>query len=236
MSLFRKNQIPIFDNSKDFQQKYVKKFESKDKEVISLNNIGTMYDSIISAVNTVSNRDIHGQYGRLASAFQSSSLGFVISNENSFAAFTPYELDGVSKNSKYEYTYNGYTYTTYSGTNCTNTEHLSNILQANFKSEFGKTIDIGNSIDKANSIGKANNILMGGSDSNVKSYTKYEDRTFQCGASLNQSFAVTWENSHDAIKNHYNLRNSDNSNITYVSNAEQFITALLKDAEIQKIR
>lgn len=225
------NQIPIFDNSKDFQQKYVKKFESKDKEVISLNNIGTMYDSIISAVNSVSNRDIHGQYGRLASAFQSSSLGFVISNENSFKNFKSYELDGVSKNNKYEN--NGYT--TYSGTNCTNAGILTSILQTNFKSEFGKTIDIRNSIGEANSIGGANNILMGGSDSNVKSYTKYEDRTFQCGASENLSFAVTWENSHDAIKNHSNLRNSDNSNITYVSNAEQLITALLKDAEIQNL-
>lgn len=219
------NQIPIFDNSKDFQQKYVKKFESEDKEVISLNNIGTTYDKIIRNVNTTC-ADARLQCESLASAFQSSSLGFVISNKNSFATFTPYELDGVSKNNKYEN--NGYT--TYSGTNCTNTDKLSKILHANFKSEFGETIDT------SNSIGKANNILMGGSDNNVTSYTKYEDRIFQCGVvSGNPSFAVTWDSSHNAIQKHITSRNSSNPNTTYVSNAEQLITALLKDAKIEQL-
>ncbi len=219
------NQIPIFDNSKDFQQKYVKKFESEDKEVISLNNIGTTYGEIIRNVNTTC-ADARLQCESLASAFQSSSLGFVISNKNSFKDFTSYELDGVSKNNKYEN--NGYT--TYSGTNCTNVSNLSNILYANFKSEFGQTIDT------SNSIGKANNILMGGSDNNVTSYTKYEDRIFQCGVvSENPSFAVTWDSSHNAIQKHITSRNSSNPNITYVSNAEQLITALLKDASINNL-
>ena len=219
------NQIPIFDNSKDFQQKYVKKFESEDKEVISLNNIGTTYGEIIRNVNTTC-ANARLQCESLASAFQSSSLGFVISNKNSFKDFTSYELDGVSKNNKYEK--NGYT--TYSGTNCTNVSNLSNILYANFKSEFGQTIDT------SNSIGEANNILMGGSDNNVTSYTKYEDRIFQCGVvAENPSFAVTWDSSHNAIQKHITSRNSSNPNITYVSNAEQFITALLKDAEIKKL-
>lgn len=220
------NQIPIFDNSKDFQQKYVKKFESEDKEVISLNNIGTTYGEIIRNVNTTC-ADARLQCESLASAFQSSSLGFVISNENSFKNFKSYELDGVSKNNKYEK--NGYT--TYSGTNCTTVSNLSKILYANFKSEFGQTIDT------SNSIGKANNILMGGSDSDVTSYTKYEDRMFQFGESQNQaqSFAVTWNSSHYAIKDHITYRSSDNPNITYVSNAEQLITALLKDASINNL-
>lgn len=220
------NQIPIFDNSKDFQQKYVKKFESEDKEVISLNNIGTTYGEIIRNVNTTC-ADARLQCESLASAFQSSSLGFVISNKNSFKDFTSYELDGVSKNNKYEN--NGYT--TYSGTNCTNVSNLSNILYANFKSEFGQTIDT------SNSIGEANNILMGGSNSNVTSYTKYEDRIFQFGEPQNQaqSFAVTWDSSHNAIQEHITSRNSSNPNITYVSNAEQLITALLKDASINNL-
>lgn len=218
------NQIPIFDNSKDFQQKYVKKFESEDKEVISLNNIDTTYETIIRNVNTTCD-DARLQCGTLASAFQSSSLGFVISNENSFKDFTSYELDGVSKNNKYEH----HGYTTYSGTNCTNSEKLSKILQANFKSEFGGLIDTNNSI------GKINNILMGGSDSSVTSYTKYENRIFQFGESQNQaqSFAVTWNSSNSAIQKHNTVRQSGNSNITYVSNAEQLITALLKDAKME---
>ena len=52
------------------------------------------------------------------------------------------------------------------------------------------------------------------------SYTAYADRKFQTD--------ITWTGSLAAINEHRN--NSGNQEITYVSNAEQLITALLKDA------
>lgn len=56
------------------------------------------------------------------------------------------------------------------------------------------------------------------------SYTAYTDREFQTD--------ITWTGSLAAIDEHRN--NSKKKEITYVSNAEQLITALLKDATIQQ--
>lgn len=57
------------------------------------------------------------------------------------------------------------------------------------------------------------------------SYTAYADRKFQTD--------ITWTGSLAAINEHRN--NSGNQEITYVSNAEQLITALLKDATCNEI-
>lgn len=54
------------------------------------------------------------------------------------------------------------------------------------------------------------------------SYTSYDNRKFQYG--------VTWDDSNSRVNKHQDI--SDNSKVTYVSNAEQFITALLKDATV----
>ena len=56
------------------------------------------------------------------------------------------------------------------------------------------------------------------------SYTSYAGREFQ--------YDVTWDNSNSKVMNHQDI--SGKSNVTYVSNAEQFITALLKDTTVEQ--
>lgn len=56
------------------------------------------------------------------------------------------------------------------------------------------------------------------------SYTSYTNRKFQ--------YDVTWDSSDYRVKKHQDI--SGKSNVTYVSNAEQFITALLKYATVCK--
>ena len=58
------------------------------------------------------------------------------------------------------------------------------------------------------------------------SYTSYDNRKFQYG--------VTWDDSNRKVTKHQDI--SEKSNVTYVSNAEQFITALLKDASVTNNR
>ena len=58
------------------------------------------------------------------------------------------------------------------------------------------------------------------------SYTSYDNRKFQ--------YDVTWDDSNRKVTKHQDI--SEKSNVTYVSNAEQFITALLKDATVTNNR
>lgn len=58
------------------------------------------------------------------------------------------------------------------------------------------------------------------------SYTSYTNRKFQ--------YDVKWINSNSRVNKHQD--SSGNSKVTYVSNAEQFITALLKDATVTNNR
>lgn len=208
------NTIPIFENIQnggDNTKQVVATTDKTSSELISIKDLSTMYTSFCSAILSV---DANSQHQSLASQFaQNEGMGFVISKNNSFADYKPKDIADVANANKYEYG----NYNIYANQNCTNSDKLAEILNENFGSEFGKTIDI------TTDIGKLNNLLMGGSENSIKSYTKYENRKFQ-------SANVSWQDSKNVINSHIKKRNTGNTDITYVSNAEQLITALLKDA------
>lgn len=139
---------------------------------------------------------------------KNNTIGLVLSNENNFADYKETEAVGKGNNA-YNIKDNDF---------CRSETNLDKLFVENFRSECGEQIDT------ESEVGKLNNVLMGGdNDKNiVKRYTEYKNREFQT--------EVNWATSKNVINNH--IRNSNNKEITYVSNAEQFITALLKDATV----
>lgn len=186
------NQIPIFDNSKDFQQKYVKKFESVKTD--NLTQI-TDYNSVLA----------------LTSQFDlNSGMGNDNSNISSFATNIKNSgFTGVIANNEGKFLDNYSTYATGTTELSTKVVKLEEQMKAAFKTEFGI------SSDKYNEYVSETNRTLGAS------YTAYYNRKFQSN--------LSWELSKGTIQT------KKGNDIQYVSNAEQLITALLKDAEIKKL-
>ena len=186
------NQIPIFDNSKDFQQKYVKKFESVKTD--NLTQI-TDYNSVLALTSQFDLNSGMGNDNRNISSFatnikNSGFTGVIANNEGKF-------LDNYS------------TYATGTTELSTKVVKLEEQMKAAFKTEFGI------SSDKYNEYVSETNRTLGAS------YTAYYNRKFQSN--------LSWELSKGTIQT------KKGNDIQYVSNAEQLITALLKDAEIKKL-
>ena len=186
------NQIPIFDNSKDFQQKYVKKFETVKTD--NLTQI-TDYNSVLA----------------LTSQFAlNSGMGNDNSNISSFATNIKNSgFTGVIANNEGKFLDNYSTYATGTTELSTKVIKLEEQMKAAFKTEFGI------SSDKYNEYVSETNRTLGAS------YTAYYNRKFQSN--------LSWELSKGTIQT------KKGNDIQYVSNAEQLITALLKDAEIKKL-
>lgn len=186
------NQIPIFDNSKDFQQKYVKKFETVKTD--NLTQI-TDYNSVLA----------------LTSQFAlNSGMGNDNSNISSFATNIKNSgFTGVIANNEGKFLDNYSTYATGTTELSTKVVKLEEQMKAAFKTEFGI------SSDKYNEYVSETNRTLGAS------YTAYYNRKFQSN--------LSWELSKGTIQT------KKGNDIQYVSNAEQLITALLKDAEIKKL-
>ena len=119
-------------------------------------------------------------------------------------------LTGVIANNDGKFLDNDSTYATGTTILSTNASTLDNQILSAFRTEFGINSA---SKDYKTSVSSTNQDLGA-------SYTAYNERKFQSN--------VTWEESKDAIQER------KGNNIQYVSNAEQLITALLKDATIQK--
>lgn len=186
------NQIPIFDNSKDFQQKYVKKFETVKTD--NLTQI-TDYNSVLALTSQFSLASGMGNDNRNISSFatnikNSGFTGVIANNEGKF-------LDNYS------------TYATGTTELSTNVTKLEEQMKSAFRTEFGI------SSDKYNEYVSETNRTLGAS------YTAYYNRKFQSN--------LSWELSKGTIQT------KKGNDIQYVSNAEQLITALLKDAEIKKL-
>lgn len=186
------NQIPIFDNSKDFQQKYVKKFETVKTD--NLTQI-TDYNSVLALTSQFSLASGMGNDNRNISSFatnikNSGFTGVIANNEGKF-------LDNYS------------TYATGTTELSTNVTKLEEQMKSAFRTEFGI------SSDKYNEYVSETNRTLGAS------YTAYYNRKFQSN--------LSWELSKGTIQT------KKRNDIQYVSNAEQLITALLKDAEIKKL-
>lgn len=186
------NQIPIFDNSKDFQQKYVKKFETVKTD--NLTQI-TDYNSVLA----------------LTSQFAlNSGMGNDNSNISSFATNIKNSgFTGVIANNEGKFLDNYSTYATGTTELSTNVTKLEEQMKSAFRTEFGI------SSDKYNEYVSETNRTLGAS------YTTYYNRKFQSN--------LSWELSKGTIQT------KKGNDIQYVSNAEQLITALLKDAEIKKL-
>lgn len=184
------NQIPIFDNSKDFQQKYVKKFETVKTD--NLTQI-TDYNSVLA----------------LTSQFSlASGMGNDNSNISSFATNIKNSgFTGVIANNEGKFLDNYSTYATGTTELSTNVSKLEKQMKAAFKTEFGINSDNEEYVSKTNR-------TLGAS------YTAYYNRKFQSN--------LSWELSKGTIQT------KKGNNIQYVSNAEQLITALLKDAKIEQ--
>lgn len=183
------NQIPIFDNSKDFQQKYVKKFETVKTD--NLTQI-TDYNSVLALTSQFNLNSGMGNDNRNISSFatnikNSGFTGVIANNEGKF-------LDNYS------------TYATGTTELSTNVTKLEEQMKAAFKTEFGI------SSDKYNEYVSETNRTLGAS------YTAYYNRKFQSN--------LSWELSKGTIQT------KKGNDIQYVSNAEQLITALLKDANV----
>lgn len=186
------NQIPIFDNSKDFQQKYVKKFETVKTD--NLTQI-TDYNSVLALTSQFNLNSGMGNDNRNISSFatnikNSGFTGVIANNEGKF-------LDNYS------------TYATGTTELSTNVTKLEEQMKSAFRTEFGI------SSDKYNEYVSETNRTLGAS------YTAYYNRKFQSN--------LSWELSKGTIQT------KKGNDIQYVSNAEQLITALLKDAEIKKL-
>lgn len=185
------NQIPIFDNSKDFQQKYVKKFETVKTD--NLTQI-TDYSSVLA----------------LTSKFNlASGMGNDNSNISSFATNIKNSgFTGVIANNEGKFLDNYSTYATGTTELSTNVSKLEKQMKAAFKTEFGINSDNEEYVSKTNR-------TLGAS------YTAYYNRKFQSNLSWGLSKGT--------------IQTKKGNNIQYVSNAEQLITALLKDAKIEQL-
>ncbi len=196
------NTIPMFAET-DPENREQKTVKKYESDEIDINTLSGIEEYYNAALS----------YGNLYEFFgKNNTVGLVLSNNNNFAMYD--ETQAVGKGNNYTYT----NYNMYTNDFCRREANLDTLFVENFGSECGKKIDI------KNNVGKINNELMGGDEKSIKAYTTYENRSFQT--------AVDWETSKNVINKHIKSRNPDNTEITYVSNAEQFITALLKKATV----
>ena len=187
------NQIPIFDNSKDFQQKYVK--VSSDEPTVTSKFVeqNSIYSSLPTSTNSVEAVDnlfkfmntnykdyymVVGKQGNYNDWFTENNT----IDENKAKAFT------------FEKSTGGATFAT----------EFSKL----FASELGKS---------SGYVSKLNNSL------GCNGYTAYNKRQFQYTTSAEQSRTRMQNKIGDKM-----------DTVSYVSNAEQLITALLKDAKLIK--
>lgn len=196
------NTIPMFAET-DPENREQKTVKKYESNEIDINTLSGIEECYNTAL----------QSGNLYEFFaKNNTVGLVLSNNNNFEKYD--ETEAIGKGNNYTYA----NYNVYTSDYCKRQQDLDTLFVANFGSECGKQIDI--NID----VGKLNNTLIGGDGNSIKAYTTYENRSFQT--------VVDWETSKNVINKHIKSRNPDNTEITYVSNAEQFITALLKDASV----
>ena len=196
------NTIPMFAET-DPENREQKTVKKYESNEIDINTLSGIEECYKTAL----------QSGNLYEFFaKNNTVGLVLSNNNNFANYD--ETEAVGKGNNYTYA----NYNVYTNDYCKRQQDLDTLFVENFRSECGEQIDT------ESEVGKLNNVLMGGdNDKNiVKRYTEYKNREFQT--------EVNWATSKNVINNH--IRNSNNKEITYVSNAEQFITALLKKATV----
>ena len=193
------NQIPIFDNSKDFQQKYVKKFET-----VKTDNLTQITDS--NSVLALTSNFGYTNVGSKTSATEKLNLEQLYNNLK-----TTNYVAVLSKNGNFlNNDKTNYSEKTIQSSQYNSSGKFSAAFQEYFKTEFTNidNKDVDNNLNKNLSA----------------SYTAYYNRKFQSNVSWNDSLSKV--NQHKAD---YNTSNE----IQYVSNAEQFITALLKDAKME---
>ena len=196
------NTIPMFAET-DPENREQKTVKKYESNEIDINTLSGIEECYNTAL----------QSGNLYEFFaKNNTVGLVLSNNNNFEKYD--ETEAIGKGNNYTYA----NYNVYTSDYCKRQQDLDTLFVANFGSECGKQIDINSDV------GKLNNTLIGGDGNSIKAYTTYENRSFQT--------VVDWETSKNVINNHINRRNSGNTEITYVSNAEQFITALLKKATV----
>lgn len=187
------NQIPIFDNSKDFQQKYVKvssdeptvtsKFVEQNSIYSGLKNFSTDNVNAVDTLFDYMNNNykdyymVVGKQGNYNDWFNKDNT----INENNAKAFTFEKLTGKQ----------------------TFVDKFNKL----FASELGKGSGYVSNLN--NSLG-------------CYGYTAYNKRQFQYTTSAEQSRARMLNKIGDKM-----------DTVSYVSNAEQLITALLKDTELK---
>lgn len=187
------NQIPIFDNSKDFQQKYVKvssdeptvtsKFVEQNSIYSGLKNFSTTSVNAVDTLFDYMNKNykdyymVVGKQGNYNDWFTDNNT----IDENKAKAFTFEKLTGK--------------------------DTFATEFNKLFASELGK--DSGYVSDLNKSLG-------------CDGYTAYNKRQFQYDVSIEQSQIL--------MENKVGIDKMDT--VSYVSNAEQLITALLKDASM----
>ena len=194
------NQIPIFDNSKDFQQKYVNKFETVKTD--NLTQI-TDYNSVLALTSNFGYTNV----GSKTSATEKLNLEQLYNNLK-----TTNYVAVLSKNGNFlNNDKTNYSEKTIQSSQYNSSGKFSAAFQEYFKTEF---TNIDNK-DVDNNLNKNLNA----------SYTAYYNRKFQSNVSWNDSLSKVSQHRVD-----YNTLND----IQYVSNAEQLITALLKDASINE--
>lgn len=194
------NQIPIFDNSKDFQQKYVKKFET-----VKTDNLTQITDS--NSVLALTSNFGYTNVGSKTSATEKLNLEQLYNNLK-----TTNYVAVLSKNGNFlNNDKTNYSEKTIQSSQYNSSGKFSAAFQEYFKTEFTNidNKDVDNNLNKNLSA----------------SYTAYYNRKFQSNVSWNDSLSKVSQHRAD-----YNTLND----IQYVSNAEQLITALLKDASINK--
>ena len=221
-----KNSIPIFSNTtnEQLEQKTIQKYQTTEKNVADINDMQEIYRALL-------NNDYLAGYSDTTSALtayfrNNSNLGLVISNDANFQSVNDLKEPVTQEelNSKNEVTIGDETFYSNNYLKNSNNNNINKLFKENFKSEFGEPIDT------SSNIGKLNNTLMGGDNSEsdskeIKEYTEYNERTFQT--------SLDWQSSHLVIQGRIEKANlNDNDKITYVSTAEQLITALLKDASM----
>lgn len=187
------NQIPIFDNSKDFQQKYVKvssdeptvtsKFVEQNSIYSGLKKFSTTSVNAVDTLFDYMNKNykdyymVVGKQGNYNDWFTDNNT----IDENKAKAFTFEKLTGK--------------------------DTFATEFNKLFASELGK--DSGYVSDLNKSLG-------------CDGYTAYNKRQFQYDVSIEQSQIL--------MENKVGIDKMDT--VSYVSNAEQLITALLKDASM----
>lgn len=186
------NQIPIFDNSKDFQQKYVK--VSSDEPTVTSKFVEQ--NSIYSSLPTFSTDSI----GAVDTLFDFMNTNYkdyymVVGKQGNYNDWFT-ENNTIDENKAKAFTFEK---STVRDTFATEFNKL-------FASELGKTFSGSN-----NSLG-------------CNGYTAYNKRQFQYTTSVEQSRA--------RMDKKIGFNKMDT--VSYVSNAEQLITALLKDATWDK--